>query len=187
MDSNAKAYQAAPMPPELITELKKLQAYVGKARGTCDVAPIIERIHAVSDQFMATRVDPFLTCKRGCSWCCHNSVDVFALEALYIEAKTGHSARSGRHEVDRHSPCPFLRDSECSIYPYRPMVCRQYGSFEDPEVCVDRYASHALYCVKSSDFWFKGILGWIGFNSQNIGDPAHRLEMGKDIREWFPI
>jgi len=37
-------------------------------------------------------------------------------------------------------PCPFLRDESCSIYPYRPSICREYLVTSPPENCgtIDR-------------------------------------------------
>jgi Fe-S-cluster containining protein len=32
-------------------------------------------------------------------------------------------------------PCPFLRDESCSIYPYRPSICREYLVTSPPERC----------------------------------------------------
>ncbi|HEY3265722.1 MAG TPA: YkgJ family cysteine cluster protein [Armatimonadota bacterium] len=31
--------------------------------------------------------------------------------------------------------CPFLRDGMCSIYPARPLMCREHISFDDPQRC----------------------------------------------------
>ena len=33
-------------------------------------------------------------------------------------------------------PCPFLRDESCSIYPYRPSICREYLVTSPPENCA---------------------------------------------------
>jgi Fe-S-cluster containining protein len=32
-------------------------------------------------------------------------------------------------------PCPFLRDESCSIYPYRPSICREYLVTSPAENC----------------------------------------------------
>ena len=34
-------------------------------------------------------------------------------------------------------PCPFLEDESCSIYPIRPLVCREYLVSSPPEYCSD--------------------------------------------------
>jgi Fe-S-cluster containining protein len=33
-------------------------------------------------------------------------------------------------------PCPFLRDEACSIYPYRPSICREYLVSSPPANCA---------------------------------------------------
>jgi Fe-S-cluster containining protein len=33
--------------------------------------------------------------------------------------------------------CPFLENENCSIYPERPLICREYLVFSDPKVCSD--------------------------------------------------
>jgi Fe-S-cluster containining protein len=34
-------------------------------------------------------------------------------------------------------PCPFLEDESCSIYPIRPLICREYLVTSPPEQCSD--------------------------------------------------
>jgi hypothetical protein len=34
-------------------------------------------------------------------------------------------------------PCPFLEDESCSIYPIRPLICREYLVTSPPEHCFD--------------------------------------------------
>ncbi|HEY3817572.1 MAG TPA: YkgJ family cysteine cluster protein [Polyangiaceae bacterium] len=34
-------------------------------------------------------------------------------------------------------PCPFLEDESCSIYPNRPLICREYLVTSPPELCFD--------------------------------------------------
>jgi Fe-S-cluster containining protein len=33
-------------------------------------------------------------------------------------------------------PCPFLRDESCSIYPFRPSICREYLVTSPPDLCA---------------------------------------------------
>ncbi len=37
-------------------------------------------------------------------------------------------------------PCPFLTDESCSIYPYRPVACREYNVTSPPEHYRNPYA-----------------------------------------------
>jgi Fe-S-cluster containining protein len=36
-----------------------------------------------------------------------------------------------------HVPCPFLEDESCSIYPIRPLICREYLVTSPPQQCSD--------------------------------------------------
>jgi Fe-S-cluster containining protein len=36
-------------------------------------------------------------------------------------------------------PCPFLVKESCSIYPYRPVACREYNVTSPPSWCADPY------------------------------------------------
>jgi len=39
-------------------------------------------------------------------------------------------------------PCPFLDANICSIYPYRPVACREYNVTTPAERCNDPYSHH---------------------------------------------
>lgn len=80
---------------------------------------------------LLTAVAPFTPCRSGCSACCHYPVMVSEADVAIIESKT--TARrllSPLPKVDfMGTPCPFLRDGQCSIYAYRPLVCRMHVAF----------------------------------------------------------
>jgi Fe-S-cluster containining protein len=88
-----------------------------------------------------------IACKKGCHYCCYLKVDLMTAEAFVIAEyiRTNFSdeevqevkanARDNwkkikRMDVNQHMaanlPCPLLRDGNCSIYPVRPSVCRQF-------------------------------------------------------------
>lgn len=83
-------------------------------------------------------------CKKGCSHCCHMEVGLHQIEADYIGIMTGFKPakppeRFGNKNqgwIDPARPCPFLKENVCSIYEFRPMVCRTHMSFEETdELC----------------------------------------------------
>lgn len=104
-----------------------------------------------------------LACRAGCTWCCHFSVDVRAVEAFAIldfmertftaerkarvlaEIRTHSAALLGLDEFERmrrNVKCPFLIEGRCSIYAVRPQTCRNYHatnvagcqqSYEEPD------------------------------------------------------
>lgn len=104
-----------------------------------------------------------LACRAGCTWCCHFSVDVRAVEVfsildfversltaeekdrIYSEVRANSAALHGMDDMQRmrrNVKCPFLSAGRCSIYEARPQTCRNYHatnvagcqqSYEDPD------------------------------------------------------
>jgi Fe-S-cluster containining protein len=104
-----------------------------------------------------------LACRAGCTWCCHFSVDVRAVEVfrildyvertlpdaektrIYAEVRANSEALKDIDELERmrrNVKCPFLSQGRCTIYSARPQTCRNYHatdvagcqqSFEDPD------------------------------------------------------
>jgi Fe-S-cluster containining protein len=87
-----------------------------------------------------------LACRQGCSWCCHFTIDVRAVEVLRIleHMRTLPEAEQSRlrERIERNAmqlagldeeerartniECAFLRGGDCSIYSVRPQTCRNY-------------------------------------------------------------
>lgn len=104
-----------------------------------------------------------LACRAGCTWCCHFSVDVRAVEVfsildfvertftieekarVYAEVRANSTRLRNLGEIERmkrNVKCPFLNGGRCTIYTARPQTCRNYHatnvagcqqSYEDPE------------------------------------------------------
>lgn len=49
----------------------------------------------------------------------------------------GHTKDIGLRYFALGIPCPFLEDESCSIYPDRPITCREYLVSSPPEHCAD--------------------------------------------------
>lgn len=74
-------------------------------------------------------------CHRGCYVCCMNSdvpitepellgISWYASEVLAGELRGIVKQRLFEHEAT--TECPFLVEGACSIYPVRPLICRQF-------------------------------------------------------------
>ena len=104
-----------------------------------------------------------LACRAGCTWYCHFSVDVRAVEVfsilefvertftieekarVYAEGRANSTALKNLGEIERmrrNVKCPFLNGGRCTIYAARPQTCRNYHatnvagcqqSYEDPD------------------------------------------------------
>lgn len=77
----------------------------------------------------------FICCKAGCSSCCEKG-DYPLTEDELKQIMLGYSALNNESKIrvqnniktmERGGACPFLLDKLCSIYPYRPMICRIHG------------------------------------------------------------
>lgn len=81
-------------------------------------------------------------CSEGCGACCktHTDIPVYPLElaGIYwyaIEKMTGQARTVLMEQLADHEgkpPCPFLINNACSIYPIRPVACRQFIVFTKP-------------------------------------------------------
>jgi Fe-S-cluster containining protein len=81
-----------------------------------------------------------LACRKGCSACCrtHTTIPVYPLELTGItwyatervQAPHREKLKQRLKRYKESSVCPFLIDDDCSIYPLRPMACRQFNVFD---------------------------------------------------------
>lgn len=81
-------------------------------------------------------------CRAGCSSCCTN-LSVFPVEYDVILHDLQRDGQQGMG-FDLQQPCGFLKDGLCTLYAYRPIICRTHGlpvaftneTFDPPEVNV---------------------------------------------------
>jgi Fe-S-cluster containining protein len=107
-----------------------------------------------------------VACAPGCSYCCHNQVEVtppevFALaqvillylpgprqEAIKERALRSAAFKAGKSPAEvaavrKTQPCPLLDGDRCAAYPWRPLVCRAMHSL-DREHCRTSFAAGDL-------------------------------------------
>ena len=178
-------FEAIEVSSEMAGKMKDLLDLLGGLPPNVDIDRVMSPIYSVVDDFMRTVVEPFLpSCRKGCCYCCYVPVEVTLFEADYITKMTGIPAYRGVL-IDKKGPCPFLTDSCCTIYNYRPLPCRMFGSFDGVGPCRDDN-NHWLFTLQSSDFWFKIIYLNIVKNSLEASKTDTALtESHKDIRDWF--
>jgi Fe-S-cluster containining protein len=137
-----------------------------RARGEiAELGPIaaFARSQSRHDERLAAAPDlSSLDCHEGCSWCCHFTIDVRAVEVFrildHVRALPENEQQRLRERIERNAQqltgldederartnveCAFLLGGRCSIYAVRPQTCRNYHAtdvtgcrkaFEEPE------------------------------------------------------
>ncbi len=125
---------ASEMPPELEQKAEKLIQELRTSPN--NLFDKLKNLYVYMDELYSF-VAKFTPCKKGCSLCCHNEVSISVLEAEYIEKYAGIKQNTNLTIKDSSgTPCPLLVDGACSIYQYRPFVCRRHVAlFDDPKWC----------------------------------------------------
>jgi Fe-S-cluster containining protein len=133
---------------------------------------IYELIDNISEEEII-KSDLKVSCKKGCSACCHLNVGISQNEAKLLSTflKKDQIAKLKRQrsvldKLDKStydqftkstdwetSACVFLDDAgECSIYAYRPISCRKYFVVSDPDLChVINNPGHKVASLISTD------------------------------------
>jgi Fe-S-cluster containining protein len=102
-----------------------------------------QRLQARVDDFgqtIAQRYPTQVTCHAGCDGCCYQQFTVFPVEAHHLaqavaalapEARQRLLARLQHNDpwrlIDTAAPCVLLEHGCCSLYEYRPLICRIHG------------------------------------------------------------
>lgn len=94
-----------------------------------------------------------INCCVGCSSCCEKGdYPLSRLELEYL--MQGYSeltdavkiqVQTNIKNIKKGEACPFLINTQCCIYPYRPIICRVHGL---AYICADNIVK-VPYCVKS--------------------------------------
>lgn len=77
----------------------------------------------------------YIYCKIGCADCCKKGdYPISQLELEYImqgyislDAEQKLTVQNNIKNIKKGGQCPFLIDNKCSIYQYRPIICRVHG------------------------------------------------------------
>jgi len=114
------------------------------------------------------------SCSKGCSTCCEYDVHISSVEALYIHKNIQHEFDFDENPEltkEHKTPCPFLINQQCSIYEFRPIVCRTYYVFSKPANCIP---GNQVYCIGNPDNgymnpYIEEIANWF-FNGNTYAD-----------------
>ncbi|WP_321468029.1 YkgJ family cysteine cluster protein [Halarcobacter sp.] len=114
-----------------------------------------------------------ISCKSGCDMCCKTiRVEILSAEVFYIvdriknlfskneidiflqEMKINDEKLNGKtliEQKDTEIKCPFLIDSKCSIYEFRPYKCRTYYGLSKNFCIADRCWTPQLNEINSDN------------------------------------
>ena len=173
-----------PTPAPLIEKANNLYAYLTYGNG--QLGDQLEAVYRLIDEFNAF-LAPFMSCKKGCSHCCHIDVQITTLEAELIQVRQGIPAhQSPQFTHGHHDPCPFLTPyGSCGIYESRPLICRMYQVVGEPEHCKDGYNQLTYVNAEMGHFGnahFANLMRWLIHVVES--NPGCRLA---DIRDFFTV
>ena len=100
-----------------------------------------------------------INCTVGCSSCCENGdYPLSAIELEYLMqgfmSLNNQDKRTVQDNIKcivQGGVCPFLIDKKCSVYPYRPIICRVHGL---AYLCQDNTVK-VPYCAKEGKNYAK--------------------------------
>lgn len=102
------------------------------------------------------------SCSKSCSFCCHDTILMPLIEANYVASEIkrrgikGNKRRIKLQSLNQpikwiDKACPYLLDENsngerlCSIYEFRPHVCRTHNSIEPVEFCnKEKYPNRTI-------------------------------------------
>jgi Fe-S-cluster containining protein len=148
---------------ELVARVKnKVVEAVSAARSLEMALEVTRQIMQWGDQLIEAfeSVNPLpkpVACVPGCTYCCHNQVEVTPTEVFLIARMMGQyfspqkqelfkektlrssALKVGKNKKElaaarRSQPCPLLAEDKCVVYPWRPFMCRAMHSL-DQEHC----------------------------------------------------
>lgn len=131
----------ASVPPDLKARIISLPGRI--AAMNTRIALKLKVVLDAADEISA-HAGQYAACARGCGHCCHVHVPIADFEAQFIADRIGarpvalqRSVPHHRMEYSAATPCPFLKESECSIYEARPLTCRMHLNFDvDAHWCL---------------------------------------------------
>lgn len=151
---------------------------------------IMNRIYNDIDYFMENEIADYLVCVKGCAHCCKIPVQVSLMEMDYIAQRTGTTIRrieKSRYEMPQRvaTYCPLLdKDTAtCSVYKYRPLACRLFGTFDHWKYCEQPDKSHYIHSFANQPL-FNTLHEFLMFHSDSAGKEIGVAAVA-EIRDWI--
>lgn len=95
---------------------------------------LINKLDLQLKEFFEAQAD-YIKCKEGCSFCCENGdYPISEIELRFLMLGYAQLDNSVKKQVQKNiaqikkgEACPFLVQKKCSLYFYRPIICRVHG------------------------------------------------------------
>ena len=99
-----------------------------------DYPLFLQKLDNKIESYYASQSD-YVCCQKGCSSCCEKGdypLSDIELEYLMqgfinLDAETKIQVQENFKSIEKGGRCPFLINNLCSVYPYRPIICRTHG------------------------------------------------------------
>lgn len=183
-EPNVNAFYDAVTPEEQQEVLSTLRRTVSM---NARPAVKLRQIHLVADKAFRHAAGR-AACARGCSHCCHIAVPLTTVEAQSIGELIGISPRNVENVRPRDpksfsdkTPCPFLKDNECSIYEHRPIECRSNFNFD-----IDNYWCRYENWDKPGAAVPKPMIQQLAIAYVVVSRGKNPEPTAADIRDFFP-
>ena len=116
---------------------------------------VVKHAHTYIDKILnSTDLFEKASCNNSCSFCCHSKIFMSLIESEYIKfviKELNIKPNKKRSKIQNstnedkikwiNKACPYLLDENskgirlCSIYEFRPIVCRTHNSLEESKYC----------------------------------------------------
>ncbi|AXX95692.1 YkgJ family cysteine cluster protein [Arcobacter ellisii] len=155
---------------------KEEKDFMNSLKGNYKDLSKLKKLYTYAD-LVNTSIDEITVCQKGCSHCCKIPVDVSELEIKYIERNTEYK-RQNIEKINTNDYCPFLNQDKgiCSIYQFRPLVCRTFFTFDNPKYCENKDEKHVVITLEGNQK-LSGMYNLLLLNTNNMSK--------KDIRYYF--
>jgi len=171
-----------PVPKDLVEKTNALYSYLMHSGAPLNMQ--LQAVYHYLDEFQPY-IAQFVSCSKGCSHCCRIDIQITTLEAEYIQVYTGIpiqlKATLSSITTGHRDACPFLlKDNACGIYSVRPLMCRIYHAFGEPENC--KHGRRQVHYGQSPNFGndiFANLVRWTHHVVINGGGAL------LDIRDFF--
>lgn len=138
----------------------------------------------------------YIHCKAGCSACCEKgdypltSIELEYLMQGYIKLDnlTKQIIQQNIKTMKKGGACPFLVDKKCSVYKYRPIICRVHGlayRYKENELKLPFCANYGLNyasILKNGEVIID--LVFENLDTQNLLKASEYGEM-KNLYDWI--